>query len=439
MNKVPIYLEYFKNWRDNFEQPLTIISTKYAKELNNDADLVREDIKGFIDVILQIQGEELKRYYCECNEIPDIDDIDNLHKFLCEELQVYMMPAYSACGCLDLDKNTVTKVRTEIEQYLNDAVYGFVKNEKKHTVISVSGRGKRLTESFYPIDKINSSIWKPLKDIEDLKDITEFKLHFERHNERKKDPIILPVQLSFEEITEEILKDNGVVKQLNMFDKRVYIAIANCFYKLGLRRITIGQIYHAMGNDCNVCKSDYERIYNSLFKMAHTLVKFDNEEEAEKYNYKHVEIDTHLLQCTIYTEYEKETSHDNNSVVDLYVNGKKANVYIDIDAEPVLFQYARDRTQYITVEQTMLNVPGVRNTQDSIILKDYLMKRVKQAINGTGQKKILKETIYKEVRANTSIKRMDTDSRTQLILSYWKEKGFCKGYTTKDEFITIKI
>ena len=373
--------------------------------------------------------------------------MDNLHKFICEELQLYMIPANMSCSYFNIDENTVTGLRTEINQYLNDVVYRFVKNEKAHTVISISGKGKQLTSTDYPVDKYNYDIWKlPRKKKDDkkenIKDNKKIIIHVEKQTE-KNDPIKVIVKLSFDEITEELLSNHNIIKQLEPYDKKVYVAIANCYYKLGLRRMTIGQIYHAMGNEQHITKLDYDKICNSIIKMSRTWIRFDNEAECERYEkYNHFSVNEHLLQCSIYTQSEKEKEPENNSEIDLYVNGKLIDFYIYVNAEPILYRFAKDRNQIFPLEQELLNVPTIHNTNENVTLIDYLIHRMRMATEykkRKGQKKILKSTLFETVGADSWKKRYNAEYRTRVILNYWAEKGFGKGFKEEDDCFILKV
>lgn len=173
------------------------------------------------------------------------------------------------------------------------------------------------------------------------------------------------------------------LKGLNYFDRMVYDAIATLFIN-GNEYITTQMIYQVMtGLPNNYATEDSERrITESVTKFMYGGVYIDATEEAKARNLPGDFIyDTNLLHA------ERMRQNLNGTVTDC----------LRLLKTPVLFQQASEKNQIGRVPITALAAP-VRNTEDVMALKAYLLERV-FAMKGskTAERDISYNTIYEKL------------------------------------------
>lgn len=96
-----------------------------------------------------------------------------------------------------------------------------------------------------------------------------------------------------------------------------------------------------------------------------------------------------------------------------------------------VYRHAHAVGQICTVEKKVLDVPGINNSEDNIVLKHYLIRR----IEGMRDKKnrlqsdiVLLSSIYEICSACQQMDMKRTRKRVMQILDYWKEIGYIADY-----------
>lgn len=264
----------------------------------------------------------------------------------------------------------------------------------------------------YPIDKVNAVIWSLLEH--NTNGQMTMPIDMAPDNKQK---INAMYSVDF-----DALEDDGVtvMKKLTQQDKRVYIA-AGSIFNAGNKITTLTQIYYAMGYTGNPGKSDLEKIYKSVNKMAHTWITLENSQEAKVFNYPKYTYKGSILP----SEFVEET-----------INGKLTDVAIRLFREPPVIEFAKGRKQVTTLDIKILQSP-VSKTDANLQIEDYLIVRISRAKNGKSPTRILYQTIYEKAGITTKKQRQRAPEKISKYLDHYKEAKWISGYTTDKRGITI--
>lgn len=265
----------------------------------------------------------------------------------------------------------------------------------------------------YPTDKVNCHLWGNLR----IGKQTILKAESDRDRARGKRADIIAM-LNFEE-----LDGIKISRPLTIYDKRVFIAVANLVNE-GQYIITPTQIYRAMGNTAKPSQTDKEKIIESLSVLVRARVFIDNTTEAKLYGYDRIKGDFALLKADIVTA---------------FVDGQLTEGALEIAEFPKLFQFSIDRGQITTVPIKLLESP-ISKTKANLTLEDYLIRRISQ-MNNPNKKvpnKILLSTLYEQcgIKDRMQKSRLVNDKLPKLLDHYVKT-GYIKSYTLDDKSITI--
>lgn len=267
----------------------------------------------------------------------------------------------------------------------------------------------------YPTDKVNCHLWGNLR----IGKQTILKAESDRDRARGKRADIIAM-LNFEE-----LDGVKISRPLTIYDKRVFIAVANLVNE-GQYIITPTQIYRAMGSPTTtkLNQTDKEKILESLSVLVRARVFIDNTTEAKLYGYDQIKGDFPLLAA---------------SIVTAYVDGQLTEGALEIAEFPKLFQFSIDRGQITTVPIKLLESP-INKTKANMTLEDYLIRRISQ-MNNPNKKvpnKILLSTLYEQcgITERKQRSRLVNDKLPKLLEHYVKT-GYIKSYTLDDKSITI--
>lgn len=271
---------------------------------------------------------------------------------------------------------------------------------------------RRVKQIDFPIDKLNANIWKLIE-----KDMGgQIAIAAESGKDKHKKQLNIYYSINFEEL------DIQISRQLEPFDKRVYIAIG-ALWASGQQIITIGQIYDAMGYAGEPGSADYQRISNSILKMMSARVYINNAEEAKAYKYERFVYHASLLPM---------------ERIDAVVNGKVVNSAIHLFREPPLISFARGRKQITTVKRQLLTTP-LSKTNANIMLEDYLIERIAHAKSGKLSTKIKYSTIFEEVHVTEKKQRQRTPAKVQKILTHYQKCGHIKGFEMEPDGIVLSL
>lgn len=267
----------------------------------------------------------------------------------------------------------------------------------------------------WPLDKLNSILWRVTERS------TELGVDVANEEDRKAG-IQLPVMYSLDFSELDDLEDVSLTKNLDPYDKRVYMA-ASAYFENGSDRITYQQIYKAMGYKGRAGKSDLEKIHESVSKMSRTRIAVDNKAECGWYNRVRFTYDGALLPM------ERVTG---------YVNGQLAESVVHLFREPPLMTFARERNQLTAVSVKLLNSP-LSKTNANLQLEDYLISRISHMKNGFPNHKMAFETICEKTDITEKKQKQRAREKIKKLLDYYQKTGFIKGYRLEKNGVLIEL
>ena len=282
--------------------------------------------------------------------------------------------------------------------------------------------GKRVQKFDFPVDKVNSEIWKILEYTPEgqigIADGTGI-VHIATEKKGSKWQVSVLYSINFDALGDNV----SITRKLTPFDKRVYLAVS-ALYNAGNRIISFSQIYRTMGNTHSPNAHDIEKIADSIAKMAAARIYIDNKEEVRaKYRYDKFTYEASLLPM---------------ERLEGVINGKAVEAAIHLFREPPLVSFARGRKQITTIERQLLETP-VNKTDQNLLLEDYLIERIAHAKTGRQPAKILYDTLYAEARITTKKQRQRAGDKLGAILGHYVKCGFIKGYTDEGDGIRIDL
>lgn len=276
---------------------------------------------------------------------------------------------------------------------------------------------KPIKTSDFPLDKPNRVIWDCLETTDGGGQLA-FNIAVEESGSDKE--INIAYAIDFDELDK--IPNLKITRKLTRYDKRAHNAVAALF-NAGYKVMGIRQIYNAMGYKGSAGKSDIEKINNSLTKMAGANIYIDNIEEADAYKSKpHFKYDGKLIPM------ERVTAE---------INGNITDGAIHLYREPPLMTFARERKQITTITVGLLNSP-LNKTDNNIRLEDYLIERIAHIKNGKQKSKILYETLFKNIQANTRKQRQRAKENAAKFLDHCIKEKFIKGYEPLEDGIQIR-
>ena len=125
-------------------------------------------------------------------------------------------------------------------------------------------------------------------------------------------------------------------------------------------------------------------------------------------------------------------------------NGKVANESIIIGEVPALLQIGADLNRMTKIPKSAFYVTDkngrkVNRTPRYWHALIYLTRRIAQMKNGSGETKILYDTLYKELNAKKTRERQLTRDVVYKILEHWQRIGWIKAYKEETTKTTGKV
>lgn len=193
--------------------------------------------------------------------------------------------------------------------------------------------------------------------------------------------------------------------------------------------ISLQQIAAAMGGYSQKRRRATEEFLKEIERAMQVLrayIKIDATNEQKGYKFSTFEFDGSLI------PYDK--------IVVANIDGQKVKAY-RIFRESVLYSYASQKKQVITVPMFMLELPDKINmTRDNIILRNYLLEQIETMKIGAIGRVMLFDTIYQvlgmEEKSRTEKKRIR--ETVKAFLNNWADLKFIKGYNLVIEGRTIR-
>lgn len=270
----------------------------------------------------------------------------------------------------------------------------------------------KLSDIFYPIDKVNSELWNCFS----IGENTPLKAESDKDSRKGKQASIY-VMLDFNE-----LDGVKISRTLTSFDKRVFIAISNK-REAGQEILTFSQIYEAMGGISRPDKSIRDRIIESIETMSRAIVSIDTTEENKIYP---------RLDKIVW---ESQLLHIEK--VKGYSRGQITDYAIRIIEVPKLFLFAKNRGQITTVPIKLLE-SDISKTEANLLLENYLLSRIARMRNSTKiSRTILIETVCQKCNITTKKQRQRLPGKIEKYLKHYVSVGWIKAYKLTDKSIEI--
>lgn len=287
---------------------------------------------------------------------------------------------------------------------------GEILGKPRSALPAVSGRKIRRLD--YPLDKVNSEIWKLLERN------TDGQIGIAVEKRASKKPITILYSINFDALGDNV----SITRKLEPFDKRVYLAIS-ALYNVGNAIISLSQIYNAMGYTHRPGASDVKKIADSIAKMAAAQININNTEEANAYKYDKFVYNASLLPM---------------ERLEGVINGKAVEAAIHLFREPPLVSFARGRKQITTIEKKLLETP-VSKTDQNLQIEDYLIERISHIKTGRQDRKMLFDTIFIETRIAGHKQRQRARGKIRAILDHYINCGYIAGYLEEVDGILINL
>lgn len=118
------------------------------------------------------------------------------------------------------------------------------------------------------------------------------------------------------------------------------------------------------------------------------------------------------------------------------------DMYIEFLTYPVLLRYAEAKGNVRTIESNILNVKGVKNTNENIVIRNYLSREIKWMKTGkrtrrVGGKTVLNNAVsfdtvleYAGISDLKGVERQRKKDVIEKILNYWTDCKWIDGFTT---------
>ena len=222
--------------------------------------------------------------------------------------------------------------------------------------------------------------------------------------------------------------------EFTAYDRTVHNAVCS-LYAAGNEVVTSSMVYRAMNG---MSESEYikpvtlESVTNSLDKsrFLKLQVDFTDEARARGLHVDETTIESYLLAA---------------KKIKVRTGGTILEAYKILD-KPVLYQYAQQTKQILSVPLKLLDTKkATRNTEEIIPIKEYLIRRIEiMKYSKNMGNKILYETLFEEVGIENPSRDKSFDLRKGIkaILELWKNEKYIKNfeeYKEKNTYKGIKI
>ena len=306
----------------------------------------------------------------------------------------------------------------EIRQAIFDTAYTVEVREE-----TPKQDGKRPRDRHDPVTKLAQNLTNPLI----YGEFGSFALNVAWPADKKKKRQV-ETAVSLEYIGDD--KDIKLARPISEFDVLVlngYIAQITA----GRTMFTASDVFEAVTGSRNPTKKQLTEYTESLDRMRFNRLNIDMTQEAKAHDlvdpetgepWKSWKVETMLVPADKIT-----MTSSNGRTVEGYVSTK----------EPVVYTHARMTNQIVTYPIRYLDTKKAgSNTPQNTIIKNYLMKRIRQAQeNPRMSRTILYSTIYAEANVNASNKtvRKRTNDYIEELMKIWIDMGLISGYAIEKE------
>lgn len=285
---------------------------------------------------------------------------------------------------------------------------------------------QQLIKQFYKTPKvlnmINTKATNVIFDPEQQETIrNRFDLEVSRKKAKKEIIVPAKIVISLDDETD----DTQLSQILTPYDRMVYDGVCTVLLNNPQPLATANQIYSAFAGKGTKSQKALERVNRSLNKLSNTKIFWDVTSHTQAKGNTNVQSD--IIGRKLLNFYDRE----------VISGGKKTWSYCFLD-KPVLYQYASDVGQIITVDRTLLDVGTISNTDNNNLIKTYLLRRIesmKAKHNSIKSNRIRYDTIIKCCNLQTGSKTEKARLRETVIkiLEYWKSEGYIKDFSEYKE------
>ena len=269
------------------------------------------------------------------------------------------------------------------------------KNMNKENVEMTKIQMKPTANLARPIDKMSQVILR-----------SDLRKNPRRNIIESKSPrIVTPLKIELEKVSEKF--------QLSPFDVEVFQA---CIAEQAAENeiTTLTRLYHFMGGGRHILTAETKnRIHESLTKLSFIRLDFDMSEVCERYGYNGGVAFKYSGSLLPFESIRAE------------VNGRIVEGAIHFLTTSPLLRVAQIKSQLVTADKKLLDVPHLKNTENVIGLKGYLLERILKIKGSFGKPKGIHNGKKKTVKPLQKIILFDTlrdDLNLQnLTKSQWQD------------------
>ena len=188
---------------------------------------------------------------------------------------------------------------------------------------------------------------------------------------------------------------------------------------------TDGQVYEAFTGKTTKSKTALEKVNQSIRKMRHTDINLNWAAHARQ---KGLDLPDDFT-CVV-GKYLLPVDY-----YDFSLNGQVVKGYKLIQV-PALYEYAKAVKQLQTINNRKLLDVGISNTEDTITIKNYLLRRIGSMKNPHSKisNTILFDTVFKACGLEVNRKEKGRKvSAIRTMLDTWIKQGYIKAYEEKTE------
>lgn len=271
---------------------------------------------------------------------------------------------------------------------------------------------KRPQNYVMPTTKVTSQIFEKQK--------TDVEYTVVSGRKKSDSSVQFQVFVGWDEQTDITLPQN-----LTAYDREVFNGLCSIL-ESGQSFCTSKQIYEAMAGKASRSPQAEARVTRSMRKLMTTLITLDWTNHAKM---KGIELKegegVHTEENMIYAQ-----------AAFAKINGQKIQGY-KIMKEPALLKYAKTVGQITTINRKYLKLDSINNTENSIVLKNYIIRRIetmKNSRNNIKNNTIILKTMFNSCNIDGSKAQMKRHRDVVFnILKELQNLNYIKGYTEKKE------
>ena len=387
---------------------LDIITDRYVFSLNGNKALILQDVR---EILENITLDDVKTHESINNAkelITKLQELSGIEKRQYEEWELYFLiishylsdqqRAYYIFGfdLKEIDDLIMLKVSTFKEKQLETLP---------------EAEQVRLTQMYYPLDKVNFLLTQIANDKDTYIDTTS-----EKDKKKGEEALIqIKIFINFEELDRQGIKTS---QSITHFDQEIWNICANLIFQEH-STVTIDTIYLHM-SDNRPKAEQKQKIIDSIKKMNVTRVYLDTTNENILYPaYELIKADFPLFE---------------SSIIEAKIRGQITTA-IEIRSVPPLFLFALKRKQMSTLPSAVYNAP-LKKIPENLMLEQYMRRRISR--NGSKNNgKIILDTVYKQCNITQAYQRTRARQKIKELLDYYVELKWIKAYKMNNKEIEL--